>query len=435
VSRATKRARPPKAAKAEKAAKPSKPARPSRRATPCRRPAGPLAGFRVVELCHHLVGPLASMYLADLGADVIKVETIEGDPRRYLAPTLGSTLSTQFLALNRNKASVALNLGSRGGRDALDRLLATADVFISNLSSESLERKRLDHRSLERRHPRLIAATLTAYGTTGPQASRRGFDINLCGESGLWLEGADGRPRSNASPVVDTAGAMLFALGVVAALLGRERTKQVRRVETDLMSVCMALMAHRLVWMDGSPAPDLSPTVRSADAYAALYTYFETADGWLSVGAVSEALFSRFLRALGMESIRNHPRHATWEAILDDQSGLRELIAPRLKARSTSHWCRLLARHKIPVGRVFRGAEVWRHPQLVSSRAFERARHPSVGRYTAMASPLRHGGARPGTVSAAPVLGQHTVPVLRSLAFTPAEVERLVRDGAARSAP
>ena len=375
------------------------------------------------------------MYLADLGADVIKVETLEGDPRRYLAPTLGSTMSTQFLALNRNKSSIALNLGSRGGREALDRLLATADVFISNLSSDWLKRKRLDPRSLERRHPRLIGATLTAYGTRGPQASRRGFDINLCGECGLWLEGPDGAPRSNASPVVNTAGAMLFALGVVAALLDRERTGRTRRVETDLMSVCMALMAHRLVWMDGSPAPDLSPTVRSADAYAALYTYFETSDGWLSVGAVSEGLFSRLLQALGLEPITVEGRRATWEEILDDQPRLRQLIAPRLKSRSTSHWCRLLARHQIPVGRVFRGAEVWKHPQLMSSRALERARHPSVGGYTAMASPLSYGGSRPGTVSAAPVLGQHTGSILRSLAFTPAEVQRLIRDGAARSAP
>jgi len=386
-----------------------------------------------VELCHHLVGPLASMYLGDFGAEVVKVETTEGDPRRYLAPTLGSTMSTQFLALNRNKSSLSLDLRSRRGRDVLHRLLATADVFISNLSGEWLAKMGLDHRSLGRRHPRLISATLTAYGTTGPQASRRGFDINLCGESGLWLQGKGGKPRSNASPVVDTAGAVMFALGVVVSLLDRERTGRTRRVETDLLSVCMALMAHRMVWMDGTPAPDLSPAVRSADAYAALYTYFETADGWLSVGAVSEGLFVRFLRALGMESIRRDRRYSTWDGVLANQGRLRRRLAPLLRAKSTDHWCRLLARHKVPAGRVLLGAEVWEHPQLRSPGALERVRHPSVGRYTAMGSPLRHGGARFGTVRAAPVLGQDTEAILRSLAFTPADIRRLLLEGSAKS--
>lgn len=391
--------------------------------------AAPLSGLRVVELCHHLVGPVSCMYLADFGAEVVKVEPLEGDARRHLEPTLGHGLSTQFLGLNRNKLSLALNLRSPAGRAVLERLLTSADVFVSNLSEGWLKKGKLDHAAMKRRHPRLIHMSLSAYGLQGPLVERRGFDVNLCGESGLWLEGLDGKPRSNASPFADTAGALAITLGVLLALVDRERNGQVASVQTDLLSICMSLMAHRAVWMDGVPAPDLSPTVRTTKVYDAIYTFYETSDGWVSIGAPSEPLARRLFRVLGFDALNRDARYATWAGILDDQARLRKKLAPAFKRKSTSAWCTLLSRHKIPVGSVNTGARVWAHPQLAAMNGIEHFTHPAVGGYRSLRAPLTYRGRRTKTVRGAPLLGQHSKEILRALRYTPKEVAKLLQEG------
>ena len=263
--------------------------RPAARPVPGRRPrragpAAPLAGFRVVEMAHHLSAPLAAMYLADFGADVVKVESLEGEDWRRWGRPSPAGMSQLFLAINRNKRSLSLDLGTAAGRRVLERLLGGADVLVTNWAPQVLAGLGLDPRRLARRHPRLIVAALSGFGARGPQADRRAFDIVVCGETGLLLPHPDGvsPPLVNAAPMTDTGGALMVALGVALALLHRERGGRAQGVEAALASVGIALQAHRFIWLEHEAAPELTvPRMAVYGAYA-------TADGTTGLTAVAE---------------------------------------------------------------------------------------------------------------------------------------------------
>jgi crotonobetainyl-CoA:carnitine CoA-transferase CaiB-like acyl-CoA transferase len=386
--------------------------------------AGPLAGFRVVELCHHLVGPLACRHLADFGADVVKVEPLQGDARRNLEPTLGDTLSTQFLAINRNKRSLCIDLDAPAGVAVVDRLLERADALVTNVGVDWLATRGLGLGPLAERHPRLVVASLSAYGPKRDDYPSRAFDLNVCGEAGLWLFGEDGRPRSNAAPIVDTAGATTLALGVTLALLARERSGVARRVDVDLLGVAMSLMAHRLTWMDGSPAPDLSPTLHASDAYSAAYSAYEASDAWVTVGAISEALFRRLLDAVGLPEVARAARYATWNAVLAHQDELRAQIAPRIRQKTAAEWVATFEAHGVPAGRLRSGAEVWEQPAL--GPMIEHVRGASVGDFRGVVAPCAFDGRRAGTRTVAPRLGEHGPAILRELGMTDAEIAKVL---------
>lgn len=388
----------------------------------------PLEGFRVVEMAHHLAAPLAAMYLGDFGADVVKVETPAGDDWRRWGRPSPAGMSQLFLAVNRNKRSVVVDVTRPEGRRVLDRLLETAHVLLTNYAPSALERLGLSPRRLRRRHPGLVVAGLSAFGTRGPDAERRAFDLVVAGETGLLQPHPDGRsaPLVPTAPVADTAGALMLALGVALALLHRARGGRARTVETALVNTCIALQAHRFVWLEGEPAPEL--TVPPMTVYAS----YPTADGFITVAALAERLWARLCKALGLETLLTDPRYTPWERLLARQLELRPVLEERFRQRTTEEWMAILVAAGVPAGRVNWGARVFEHPQLVAGGVVTRLRHPRAGRMRAMGFPLRLAEAPARIRRQAPPLGAHTRQVLAELGYRPTEIRSLLAAGAVR---
>ncbi|MGH7278065.1 MAG: CaiB/BaiF CoA transferase family protein, partial [Candidatus Rokuibacteriota bacterium] len=345
----------------------------------------PLEGFRVVELAHHLSAPLAAMHLADFGADVIKLETLEGEDWRRWGRPSPAGMSQMFLAVNRNKRSLSVDLGTPAGRRVLERLLARADVLLTNWAPRALRSLRLDTRSLRRRHRRLIPVLLAAFGTEGPDAERRAFDIVVGGETGLLLPHPDGQsaPLVNAAPVADTAGALMLAYGVALALLHRARGGGAQAVETALLHVPIALQAHRFIWLAGEPAPDLVVPPM------ALYRAYPTADGFITIAVIAERLWQRLCKALDLTTLLADPRYTPWASLVANQRELIEPLTARFRTRTTEEWMAVLVPAGVPAGRVHWGAAVFDHPQLRASGLVLDTRHPRGGRMKTMGFPLR----------------------------------------------
>ena len=391
---------------------------------------GPLAGYRIVEMAHHLAAPLAAMHLADFGADVVKVETLEGeDWRRWgRATAAGPGMSALFLAVNRNKRSLALDLRRPEGRRVLDRLLAKADVLLTNYAAEPLSELGLDARTLRRRFPRLIAASLSAFGTLGSEAGRRAFDIVVGGETGLLQPHPDGvsPPLVNTAPIADTSSALMVAYGVTLALLHRERTGRAQPVETALVNACIALQAHRFIWLDGEPAPELRiPPMTLYGAYA-------TKDGYITIAVLAERLWGRLCKALDLEALLSDARYTPWSELTARQLELRPLLDERFRTRTTDEWLARLGPAGVPAGRVNWGAAVFDHPQLRANGVVATTRHPRAGRMTGMGFPLRLPASPARLRRHAPQLGAHTREVLAELKYRAAEIRRLVDDHVVR---
>ena len=382
----------------------------------------PLDGYRVVELAHHLAGPLAGMHLADFGADVVKVETLEGeDWRRWGRPSKAG-MSQLFLATNRNKRSLSLDLGAPRGREVLERLLTRSDVLLTNWGPEALRALRLDPRGLARRHPRLVPCLLSAFGTRGPDRQRRAFDINVGGETGLLLPHPDGTspPQVNTAPLADTGSALMLAYGVTLALLQRERTGRAQPVETALINACLALQAHRFIWVEGEEAP---PTTVP---FMMLYGAYATADGFITVAALAERLWRRLAGALDLKALLDDPRYTPWTDLIANQLELRPVLEEKFRSRTSDEWLRTLEAAGVPAGRVQYGPPVFEHPQLNATGAVMTVSHPEAGRMRTMGFPLRVGGKPTRLQRHAPALGRDTRAILRELRYSPREIGALL---------
>lgn len=384
-------------------------------------PTQPLTGYRVVELAHHLAGPLAGQHLGDFGADVVKVETLEGEDWRRWGRTSPAGDSQLYLAINRNKRSLSVDIGSPEGRGVLDRVLASADVLLTNFAPAVLRELKIDAPRLARRYPRLIVCSLSGFGTKGPDVDRRAFDLIVGGETGL-LQLPEGVPAPliSAAPIADTGGALMLAYGIALALLHRERTGRAQAVETALVSAAIALQAHRFIWLDGEAAPDMTPP------RTIFYRAYATADGFVTVAVIAARLWKRLCTALGFDHLLEDERFASWAKSSEWQGQLRETLEARFRTKSTDEWLKILIAAGVPAGRVQWGAAVFEHPQLIANGVVMRSRHPRAGGMRTMGFPLQLRGTPARLRHAAPALGADSRRLLVELGYRPAEVARLV---------
>jgi crotonobetainyl-CoA:carnitine CoA-transferase CaiB-like acyl-CoA transferase len=392
---------------------------------------GPLAGLRVLDLSRVLAGPFCSMLLGDLGADVLKVEQPGvGDETRTWGPPFARGESAYFLAINRNKRSLTLNLKDARGLALLKRLAQGSDVLIQNFRPGTAARLGLGYAEAARLNGRLIYASLTAYGSTGPGAAKPGYDFIAQGVGGLMsITGwPDGPPTKVGVAVVDVAAGLLLTGCVPAALHRRERTGRGEEVETSLLQAAVALLinaaSNYLVsgetpgrW--GNAHPNIVP-----------YQTFATADGHLNVAVANDNLWRSFCQVLGEPAWAEDPDYATNADRVRNRERLVALLAGRFAAQPTAVWLGRLEAAGLPCGPVNTVAEVLADPAVQHLKMVQEVEHPTLGPIRLLGIPFTVAGSPPEIRRPPPRLGEHTEEVLGEvLGLPPAEVEALRREG------
>ena len=398
---------------------------------------GPLGGLRVLELGHVMAGPTCGLMLADLGADVVKVERLPGgdDMRRAVPPEIDGE-SAAFLMMNRNKRGVALDLKTAGGKAAMERLLARADVLVENYRTGTLDRLGFGYTEVHARHPRLVYCSITGFGRTGPYSGRGGFDLIAQGMSGLMGitgEGPGRPPVKVGAPMTDVTAGILAAMGILAALHRRNETGEGQLVDTSLFeagiihtywqsAICMATGV--------SPGP-----MGSAHPLMAPYQAFETADGWLNVGAANQANWERLLTVLEADELGRDPRFRDNAGRMANLETLVAELGARFRARGTADWLARLEAAGVPAGPVLSIAEMHVDPQTRARGMVTTAPHGRLGAVDTLGPPVKLSESPAAIRRGAPMLGEHTREVLRECGLGDAEINALVAAGAAATAP
>ncbi|WP_298828604.1 CoA transferase [uncultured Piscinibacter sp.] len=392
---------------------------------------GPLAGLRVIELAQIMAGPSCGALLADLGADVVKVEKIPGgdDTRRYAEPQVQGE-SAAFMMMNRNKRSIAVDLKTEGGRRVLRRLAQRADVLTENYRRGALDRLGLGFDALHALNPALIYCAISGYGRTGPAADKGGFDLIAQGVSGLMSITGEpgGAPVKVGSPVTDMNAGLLAALGIVSAYVHRLKTGQGQFVDTSLLEAGI----HQTAWQAAiffatgvSPGPG-----GSAHVLAAPYQAFPTLDGWINIGGANQSNWERIARLVGAPELIDDPRFKDNSARMAHREALAALLGAHLRERRTEDWLRELDAAGIPAGPIRSIGEMASDPQTLAREMVVELEHPVAGRTRALGVPVKF-SATPGSVRRpAPTFGQHTREVLREHGFEAGEIDALLAEGA-----
>ena len=396
---------------------------------------GPLEGVKVIELAQIMAGPTCGMLLADMGADVIKVEKLPGgdDTRSYSEPSIAGE-SAAFMMLNRNKRGIAVNLKTPGGLEVVKRLLAGADVVTENYRKGTLEKLGLGYAVLEKLNPRLVYCAVSGYGRTGPYADKGGFDLIAQGFAGIMSITGEpgGPPAKSGTSIADINAGILAALGIVSALLARATTGRGQVVETSLMEAAV----QQTFWQSAiflatgrNPGP-----LGSAHLLTAPYQAFPTSDGWINVGGANQANWERIVKAIGCPELADDPRFRTNGDRMRNLDALTPLIAERLRARSSGHWIREFEALGIPVGPVNRIGDMLADPQVAAREMVVEVEHSRAGRMKTLGTPVKFSQTPAHVGRAAPLLGEHTREVLASLGYAGAEIDRLEAEGAVLSA-
>jgi crotonobetainyl-CoA:carnitine CoA-transferase CaiB-like acyl-CoA transferase len=381
----------------------------------------PLAGIRIVDLTRVLSGPFCSMLLADLGADVIKVETpSEGDTVRHQGAGRDG-LSWYFANYNRNKRSITLNLRSEEGRDILARLIANSDVLIDNYRPGILDAMGFAEKRLNELNPRLVRASITGFGTSGPYRDRPSFDFIAQAMSGFMsVNGAaDQPPMRSGPPVSDLVAGLYAALGIVAALLRGKGGSASVSLMGGLISFLgfMAtdyLATGRLPQRTGNDHPIASP-----------YGLFRTADGEIAIAPAGEAMYQRLLRALDAEALRERPEFATNALRAENRAAINAEIEARTERETSAHWIKVLNEAGVPCSPVMNLEQVFADPQAIDQQAVVTVEHPGHGPVSMLGSALHIDEAPLPVRRPAPELGEHTTEVLRGLGLSAAEIDQL----------
>ena len=396
---------------------------------------GPLAGIKVLELAQIMAGPTCGLMLADLGADVIKVERVPGgdDTRMMNRPSVRGE-SAAFMAMNRNKRGIALNLKLPAAQEALKRMVVHADVLTENYRKGTMEKLGMGYAALKALNPRLIYCSISGYGRTGPYADKGGYDLIAQGMSGLMsITGERGRaPAKSGAPVCDINAGLLAALGVVAAYIHRLKTGEGQLVDTSLFEagIQQTYWQSAIYFATGEvPGPG-----GSAHHLSAPYQAFRAADGWLTIGGANQANWERLVRVLGAPEWLADPRFKTNADRMANLEALEALMNARLKTRPVAEWIRALEAEGVPCGPINSIADMAADPQALARAMVVDLEHPRAGATRALGLPIKLSGSPGKVVRPAPLLGQHTREVLAEFGFSAGEIEALVHSGAAVSA-
>ncbi len=389
------------------------------------RPSGPLNGMRVLDCTHVIAGAWCSMLLADLGADVIKVEPPTGEVTRT---SMGPFRAYDFV--NRNKRAIAVDMAQRAGAAALRRLTAWADVWVENFRPGALDRMGLGYDDLARVNPALIYCSISGFGSDGPYRERGGLDLVAQGLSGIMsFVGHPGeRPTSTAVPISDLNAGTFGALGVVAAWAHRQQTGAGQRVETTLLESALAYT----VWEAGMylTLGAVAQPHGSQHPLAAPYEALQTGDGWIVVGVNNQSLWQRFCDATGQTALRDDPRFADPISRVMNREALKAAIEARLATDTTAAWLDKLLAQGIPCGPINTIDQALADPHIQARGVIVR-----LGNRQFIGSPIRMSRTPPAVRRGPAEIGEHSREVLMEAGFSAGEVEELLASGALVQGP
>ena len=374
---------------------------------------GPLDGIRVVDLTSYIAGSYGAMMLADLGADVVKVEAIEGDSFRELSG---------FYGWNRGKRSLAVNLKEPDGRAIVHRLAQHADVVMENMRPGVVERLGVDYETLRAINPRLVYSTVTAFGSDGPYKDRPGFDPLLQAMGGLMtLQGFGEAPQYLRIAPTDYYCAALACQAILAALFVRERTGRGQRVQTSLLQAVLALQSGLVVDYPGHEV-----VYRNTPTYR----LYQAGDGeWFFLAVGNQSFWVKLCKVIGREDLAQDPRFGSWVARRDNAEALMPLLESAFASRSAAEWVRILTDNDIPAALTQSLRQFMRDPAVLHHKMVVQYDHPELGPLTLMGQPLRFSETQAPDAGPPPTLGQHTTQVLRQAGYADHEIADLRRRG------
>lgn len=386
----------------------------------------PLAGIKVIEVGNYMAGPFCGMQLADLGADVIKVENPRGgDMTRGTAPFLEGE-SSNFIRLNRNKRSIAVDLKSPGGKDVFRDLIKSADIFVENLRPGTMRDLELDYARLRAINPRLIYVAASGFGQDGPYSQLAGLDIIAQGMSGLMSITGEpgGNPVKVGVPITDLVCALYAALATVAALRARERSGEGQFIDVSLFESGASLA----IWEAGKyfATGEVPRPLGSAHQSSAPYQALRASDGYFTVGATSPANWAAFCRVVGLAALHDDPRFTINAERNKNRAALIPLIEAVTITKPVDHWLAGLQAAGVPSGRIQNYEQVFSDPHLLARNYFVDVPHSTLGPIRVLGSPMHLSQTPVRMERAGPRLGEHGDAILNEIGYSPADIKRLL---------
>ena len=387
---------------------------------------GPLAGFTVLDLTRVLSGPYCTMVLGDLGARIIKVEQPgKGDDTRHWGPPFVGAESAYFLSINRNKESVTLDYKPAAGRAVLEKLIEKADVLVENFRPGTLERAGFGWDAVHRRFPRLVYASISGYGQTGPRRDEAGYDAVMQAEGGLMsVTGDADRPGYRLGvAITDMVAGLYCAQGITAALLARERFGEGQRVDIGMLDTTAALLTYQAAnWFTTGQTPQ-----RKGNRHATIAPYetFTTADGEIVIAVGNDDIWKRFCPAAGLPELADNPRFATNKDRMENYDEMRPPIDRVFRTATNAEWIERLNAAGVANGEVRDIGQMLNDPQLAAREMVQTLMHPTIGATRVIGAPIKLSATPASLRTAPPVLGQHTDAVLGELGYSAADITGL----------
>ncbi|MCS7142737.1 MAG: CoA transferase [Aigarchaeota archaeon] len=392
----------------------------------------PLDGVTVIDLTRAMAGPFCTMMLGDMGADVIKVEPLEGDESRSWKPPSVNGVSTYFLSVNRNKRSIAINLKDPEGVRLLHRLIEGADVLVENFRPSVTSRLGADYETVRRINPRIIYCSISGFGQWGPYSSKPGYDLIALAMSGhMSLTGErTGPPVKFSVPIADITTGMYAAFSIVTALLLRGRRDEPIHLDVSLLDVQVSLLTHQATeYLATSRDP-----VRMGSAHPSIAPYqaVKLMDGYVVIGVANDRFWKKFCETIGAEHLSSDPRFSTNELRVKNRDELIREVETLLRSKSTIELVEELDSVGIPVAPVKKVSEVLSDEHVLARGMLESVYHNSLGTLTLLSHPVLYNNIRPRIRLPPPLLGEQTDEILRGLGYSEEDIIKLRDKGVVR---
>ena len=392
---------------------------------------GPIHGVKVLELAQIMAGPTCGLMLADLGAEVIKIEKIPGgdDTRRFLPPDINGEAAA-FMMMNRNKRGMALDLKTKEGVEVFKRMVKQADVVVENFRKGTLEKLGVGYEELKKINPKIILCEISGYGRTGPYADKGGFDLIAQGMSGLMSITGESKgkpPMKVGAPVTDITAGILAATGVLAALVSRATTGVGQRVDTSLYE---AGIVHTYWQSAIASATGVAPgPLGSAHPLTAPYQAFQTKDKWITVGASNQNTWLKLIDALGAKQLQENEKFNSNANRMKNLTELTELLKKELVKKTAEEWLKLFDKKGLPCGPINTVTEMFKDPQTIERKMIVDVKNDKAGSFKGIGMPIKFSETKVEDTKESPTFGQHTKQILLDHGFKSEEIDSLMKQG------